>query len=99
MPRSLTKAITASVQSINQRFKTAKVDCEFKEKRAIMNADRFLETLFIYLLENAIIHNPRDDKKVWIKLRKDSSGFEISISDNGLGIDDDRKTQEDNTTV
>lgn len=91
MSRSLTDAITASVQTINQRFKSVDVDCSFEEENAIMNADRFLETLFINLIENAILHNPRGDKRVWIQLKRESTGFEISVSDNGTGIDDERK--------
>jgi signal transduction histidine kinase len=91
VPRSLTEALTVSAKTINQRFTSVIVDCEFEDNKAIMNADRFLETLFINLLENAIIHNPKDEKRVWIQLQKEHSGYEISISDNGIGIDDDRK--------
>jgi signal transduction histidine kinase len=91
MPRSLTEAITTSVQTITQQFKNIEVSYNFEERTAIMNADRFLETLFINLLENAILHNPTDDKRAWVQLRRDRDGFEISISDNGAGIDDERK--------
>ncbi len=89
--RSLTEAITTSVQTINQQFKNIEVSCNFEERTAIMNADKFLETLFVNLLENAILHNPKDDKRVWVQLKRARAGFEISISDNGAGIDDERK--------
>ena len=91
VPRSLTEAISSSVQSINQRFGTANVDCDFEGRTAIMNGDSFLETLFINILENAILHNPKENKHVWIRLGKEGSGFEVSVSDDGAGIDDERK--------
>jgi signal transduction histidine kinase len=91
VPRSLTEAIASSVQTINQRFHNFVLDYDFDDKLVIMNADSFLETLFINLLENAILHNPNDDKRVWVRLRTDSEGFEVSVSDNGPGIDDERK--------
>ena len=91
VPRSLTEALTTSVQIMNQQFQSLEVDCDFEDRKAIMNGDSFLETLFINLLENAILHNPREKKHVWVCLRKNSTGFEVSVSDNGIGIDDERK--------
>lgn len=90
-PRSLTDAIGASIKSIEARFSRIDIECEIEEQQAIMNADRFLETLFVNLLENAIQHNPKEEKKVWVNLKREGVGFEISISDNGPGIDDQRK--------
>ncbi|MCJ7817596.1 MAG: ATP-binding protein, partial [Candidatus Thorarchaeota archaeon] len=58
-----------------------------------IKADRFLETLLINLIENAVQHNPLDNKQVWIQIQRESTGFEISISDNGPGIDTQRKKE------
>ena len=91
--RSISDALSASLKIINTRFSDVDVDCDFEEQQVIMNADRFLETLFINILENAVQHNPRDDKQVWIQLRKKNSGYEISISDNGPGINSQRKIE------
>jgi len=90
-PMSLTNAIGASIKSIETRFSSVNIECEIEEKKAIMNADRFLETLFVNLLENAIQHNPKVNKKVWVNLKREGIGFEIAISDNGPGIDNQRK--------
>ncbi|MEE9540226.1 MAG: ATP-binding protein [Candidatus Thorarchaeota archaeon] len=43
------------------------------------------------LLENAVIHNIKSPKRVWITLRKAKGGYGISIADNGLGISDEKK--------
>jgi signal transduction histidine kinase len=40
------------------------------------------------LMENAIEHNPRDEKKVWISIDVKDGGYEISVADNGKGISD-----------
>ncbi len=93
VPRSLTDAVGVSIKIVNARFSSVNVECNIEEQQVIMDADRFLETLFVNLLENAIQHNPKDNKTVWVKLRREGLGFEISISDNGLGIDNQRKNE------
>ncbi len=93
IPRSIFDAMSTSLKVINTRFSTVTVDCDLEDQQIIMIADRFLETLFINLLENAIQHNPKENKQVWVQLRRESSGYEISISDNGYGIDSQRKIE------
>jgi signal transduction histidine kinase len=90
-PRSLTEAIRNSIKIINERFSEIVIQCEFEENQIFMYADSYLETLFVNILENAIQHNPKKTKQIWVKLRKLNNGIEISISDNGIGIDNQRK--------
>ncbi|MCK4565850.1 MAG: ATP-binding protein, partial [Candidatus Thorarchaeota archaeon] len=44
-------------------------------------------------LENAVVHNTNEDKRVWLVLREVKDGFEVSIYDNGKGIKDKRKEE------
>jgi signal transduction histidine kinase len=89
--RSLPEALVASVESIRQRYQGAHLDLRVDTNQAAVQADKYLETLFINLLENGIIHNPKRDKEVHVRLRETSDGYDISISDNGVGIDNIRK--------
>lgn len=41
--------------------------------------------------ENAVIHNKKRPRRVWVTLRKTKGGFEISIADNESGISDEKK--------
>jgi two-component system aerobic respiration control sensor histidine kinase ArcB len=92
-PRSLTDAIKTSIKIINEQFSGIAIQCEFEVNQVFMLADSYLETLFVNLLENAVLHNPKTVKQVWVKLRKQNNGIEVSISDNGIGIDNQRKLE------
>jgi PAS domain S-box-containing protein len=56
-------------------------------------ADQALSQLVWNLLENAVVHNPKDDAEKEVKVTGKVSGttFILSISDNGPGLDDDKK--------
>jgi signal transduction histidine kinase len=58
-------------------------------------ADQALSQLVWNLLENAVVHNPKEDAKKMVKLEGTVSGgsFVLSISDNGPGLDDDKKPE------
>ncbi len=43
------------------------------------------------LLENAVIHNNKSPRRVWVTLRKAKGGYEVSIADNGSGVSDKKK--------
>ena len=58
-------------------------------------ADQAVSQLVWNLLENAVVHNPKEDAKKIVKVRGKVSGktFKLSISDNGAGITDDKKPE------
>ena len=89
--RSLNEALSDSIKMIEKRFANIDIARKFEIDSAIVKADNYLETLFINLLENGVQHNPREDRRLWVSLREDAEGYEASISDNGPGIDDERK--------
>ncbi|MFW9803259.1 MAG: PAS domain S-box protein [Candidatus Thorarchaeota archaeon] len=65
------------------------VDCRAMEANVV--ADEYLGHLLTNVIENAIIHNPEEKKRVWVTLTEDRGGFEVSIADNGEGVPDSMK--------
>ncbi|MHA1944371.1 MAG: PAS domain-containing sensor histidine kinase, partial [Candidatus Thorarchaeota archaeon] len=85
-PRKLNPAIEAIVKAYEKLHRDVEFVVSLKPSDAIVNADQFLEQLLENLIENAIEHNPRIERKVWVKLSKSGEGFELVIGDNGPGI-------------
>ncbi|MBN2230038.1 MAG: PAS domain S-box protein [Candidatus Thorarchaeota archaeon] len=88
--RSLTQAVNICIEAMshaeNITFETYIMGGEAK-----VLADEYLELLISNILMNAIEHNVKERKRVWIRL--DSSGLDylLSISDDGPGIPDSTK--------
>ncbi|MHA1769987.1 MAG: PAS domain S-box protein [Candidatus Thorarchaeota archaeon] len=57
----------------------------------IVRADSALGHLLRNILENAVKHNPRPDKKIWIHSTTSSAWFDLCIADNGPGLSDSKK--------
>jgi signal transduction histidine kinase len=85
-PRKLIPAIETIVHSQKEQHRDVEFDMSLKPADAIVDADQFLEQLLGNLIENAIEHNPRSNRKVWVKMSESGDGYEISIGDNGHGI-------------
>ena len=49
-------------------------------------ADEFIHSVFENLLNNAIVHNDKEDKKIFIDVRCNGEWVEVKIADNGPGI-------------
>ncbi|MEF8772750.1 sensor histidine kinase [Halodesulfurarchaeum sp.] len=56
-------------------------------------ADNMLESVFRYLLRNAITHNNKEVPEVTVSATTTEEVARIRIADNGPGIPDDRKDQ------
>ncbi len=67
------------------------VESQILVPHARIQADRFIKTALMNLLDNAVRHNPSEEKRVWVSLRELRDGFQIEISDNGSGIADEQK--------
>lgn len=70
-----------------------RVDIGKLPPKVMVLADQALSQLVWNLLENAVVHNPKEDAKKVVRIRGKVSGktFVLSISDNGLGLSDDKK--------
>ncbi|MCF2138241.1 MAG: PAS domain-containing sensor histidine kinase [Candidatus Thorarchaeota archaeon] len=89
---SLTKIVDESVRQFETMYPNAHFEFQRPQEDIIIHANRYAPRIFSIILENAIIHNSRKDKRVWIEIRETSMGHECIISDNGKGITDDEKT-------
>ena len=89
--KSLKGALKNSLEVLKETYEDLEIEVDYKVRRAIIDADQFLATLLANLLENAVIHNNKRPRRVWVALRKAKGGFEISIADNGPGISNERK--------
>lgn len=87
--RCLRRAIIEASEIVSELHEGYIVHIMFGVENAYVLADRFLEQLFVNLIENAIIHNTHRNKEVWIKLTATEDKFEVSIADNGPGISPD----------
>ncbi|MGY5856481.1 MAG: PAS domain S-box protein [Candidatus Thorarchaeota archaeon] len=72
-----------------------RVDTEKMPPDVMVLADQALSQLVWNLLENAVVHNPKEDAKKEVKVKGRTSGktFILSISDNGSGLVDDKKPE------
>ena len=84
--RSLIAAVKHSLAKFSRRYENALVEIRYHTDEAVVHADDSLEVFLGNLLENAIIHNPRDTKRVWVLIERRDNGYEVSIADNGPGV-------------
>ncbi|MHA1480691.1 MAG: PAS domain-containing sensor histidine kinase [Candidatus Thorarchaeota archaeon] len=89
--RELDTILMRCVESARTWYPNVALNVINDVEEPVILADRFLISLFNNLLENAAMHNPKEDKKIWITLQQASFGFEVIIADNGLGINDETK--------
>jgi K+-sensing histidine kinase KdpD len=90
---SLTGAIDWSIEQIQHEFDDVRIISDFEDREVTILADEHLKYLIYNLIENAAEHNPKPIKRIWITLKRKESGWELSIADDGPGIDDTRKVE------
>ncbi|MFW9959512.1 MAG: PAS domain S-box protein [Candidatus Thorarchaeota archaeon] len=91
-PRRLDSTLADVIELHRANHNDVLIEFQAEITNVIVDSDEFLEQLFTNIIENAIEHNPKSDRKVWIELLKNGDGFEISISDNGYGMSESLKT-------
>lgn len=87
---NLTEAIEERIKVLN-RVHSAEVVTEGLDRDIYVLADDLLSEMLWNILENAVRHNPKPDKKVWIEVEILDNYVEIAVADNGPGISDSRK--------
>jgi len=92
-PTKLAPILERVVMAQMDQHEDVDIAITLNDADAIINADEFLGQLFANLIENAIEHNPRTERHVWVKLNKRGEGYEISVADNGLGISESLKEE------
>ncbi len=91
-PIDIVEVLKEECSLLQRQLDVTPVIKELPESQTI-RADSALGHLLRNLLENAVKHNPRPDKKIWIRGRNIDSWFELCISDNGPGLPDWKKKE------
>jgi PAS domain S-box-containing protein len=90
-PRRLDSTLMDIVQLHRDKHNDVKIEVDVSTKNAIVDSDEFLEQLLTNVLENAIEHNAKSDRIVWVNLSENNGGYTVSVSDNGQGISESLK--------
>lgn len=91
-PADLIQALKIEVDLI-ERLYHVKASLDVVPEHVMVNVDGALSQLIWNLLENAVRHNPRGDRMIWVRGRESGDLFELSIADNGPGLTDSEKEQ------
>jgi len=67
------------------------IDIEGVSEGTVVVADRALNHMIWNILENAVKHNHRANKRVWIRGSDEGDKYVLAIADNGPGMDDSTK--------
>jgi len=91
-PMNLGTVVKAETELLFKQ-RGVRVDIEKMPTDVMVLADQALSQLVWNLLENAVVHNPKEDSKKKVSITGKVSGktFLLSISDNGPGITDNKK--------
>ncbi|RLI85275.1 MAG: hypothetical protein DRO98_07260, partial [Archaeoglobales archaeon] len=88
-PVNLSKILEREIEAIKDK---ANVSAVISEDIAVL-ADDMISSVFSNLLLNAIFHNDKEEKKIWVTVSKEDGWVEVRIADNGPGIPDEFKEE------
>ena len=89
--RSLGSAVGLCVEALSNRTDNVNFEMKIKVAESPIWADNYLELLLTQLLVNAVEHNPKSDKRVWVELAETDTEYVVTVADNGRGIPDSVK--------
>ncbi len=98
-PRIL-NIVTRAETELLYKQRGVRVDLSGLDANITVYADQALSQLIWNLLENAVIHNPKDESEKLVVVSGSTTGntFTLTVSDNGSGIPDDKKSELFNPT-
>ncbi|MHA1937558.1 MAG: PAS domain S-box protein, partial [Candidatus Thorarchaeota archaeon] len=89
---SLYDAVKETTTLIGAKDEDVVIELDCRTTDANVVADEYIGHLLTNVIENAIIHNPDENKRVWVTLKEERGGFEVSVADDGEGVPDTMKT-------
>jgi PAS domain S-box-containing protein len=89
---SLYDAVKETTTAIREKEEEVVIEVDCRTTDAHVIADEYIGHLLTNVIENAIFHNPEEEKHVWVTLQEERGGFEVSIADDGDGVPDPMKT-------
>ncbi|MHA2353142.1 MAG: PAS domain-containing protein, partial [Candidatus Thorarchaeota archaeon] len=82
LERDLKKVIYECIEIVSEKLDEFNAIIAIDVSEAHVLADKFLEQLLECLIENAVMHNSKDTKNVWIKLKQVGMTYELRAADN-----------------
>ena len=89
--RDLKDSVASSLSRFSKVFPEAEIFLNTIQDEALVMADHFMDEIWLNLMENAIEHNPKEKKRIWIDILSKDSGYSVKIGDDGKGIPDNVK--------
>ena len=78
--------IKGVIHKIVETIKDKNVSITMNVDECSVIADEFVYSVFENLLNNAVIHNDKEEKKIFIEVKCNGEWVEVKIADNGPGI-------------
>jgi PAS domain S-box-containing protein len=88
---SLSQAVRECTEALRAEWRDTNVSLDISDDSATIVADSYLNRLIMNLMENAVEHNDRESREVYVGLEALGPGFELSVADNGPGIPPHRR--------
>ncbi|MEM2142708.1 MAG: PAS domain S-box protein [Candidatus Thorarchaeota archaeon] len=89
--RSLREVLDSCVMALSSRSENVQFETHYDVTEAIVEADEYLELLLTNILINAIEHNPKPVKRVWVTLSEEAQSYVVTVADDGPGVPDSTK--------
>ncbi len=89
--RSLSEVLNKCLRSLCATHDDVEVKLDMQVQEPVVRADEYLEFLLMNILENAVVHNDKKIRQVWVTMNDVERGYEVLISDNGPGLTESKK--------
>lgn len=89
--RSLSEVLNECLRSLRATYDDVEVEMDMQVREPVVHADDYLELLLMNILENAVVHNDKRIRHVWVTVNEVERGYEVLISDNGPGLTELKK--------
>lgn len=90
-PVGLDQHLETPVETARSEFENAAIIADDRPPDVRVRGNDLLEAVFRNLIQNAIIHNDKDDPKVRISVTLDGETATVAVADNGPGVPDEQK--------
>lgn len=89
--RSLSEVLNNCLRSLRETYEDVEIELDMHVKEPVVQADEYLEFLLMNILENAVVHNDKKIRQVWVTVTEVDNGYELRIGDNGPSLSESKK--------
>ncbi|MGQ4911506.1 MAG: ATP-binding protein [Candidatus Thorarchaeota archaeon] len=91
VPIDLRRLVEEAAEEFANQHDEVELISDISVDEAFVLADQYLSFVIANLLENAVVHSNKKEKRVWISLEIEHDGYGLCVEDNGPGMTDERK--------